>query len=87
MEQNVRKRELKLNLFSNSGEKEQKKKKLNMFCKCRTPGDIFLKKNIARIYSCCSLLMAGPKIMMMMCHLQCPHSSIKTFLRREFLMC
>lgn len=59
-----------------------------MFCKCRTPGDIFLKKNVARNYSRCSLLKAGPKMMMMttmMCRLQCTNSSIKPFLRREFL--
>lgn len=49
----------------------------------QTPGDIFLNKNVARNYSCCSLLKAGPK--MMMCHLQCAHSNIKPFLRRKFL--
>jgi len=46
----------------------------------------FLKKNVARNYSCCSLLKAGPKMTTtMMCRLQCAHSSIKPFLRREFL--
>lgn len=61
-------------------------KKMNMFCKCRMPGDIFLKKNVSRNYSCSSLLKAGPKMMMMMvCHLQSAQSSIKPFLRTEFL--
>ena len=66
--------------------REKDREKMNMFCKCRTPGDIFLKKNVSRNYSCSSVLKAGPK-MMMMCHLHSAQSSIKPFLRTEFLTC